>query len=247
MSYPRPLRPKERDLLETVLPEYRPGYRRYRELLAAWSVIGEGRRGEGDLILGREGDLPDVTSPLSPVVAYGIVETTHDRFTVTVREETAGQLDVEIVSLHGQPIPDHFEEKRRWTYSTWRPGENSPATGLPVRQVSVDRERTLVIAPQEKRLWIHDKGNGMNLPIPITNFHNELMLQKRIRDPKIALRSDRFFEDHALYPDADLRTAFVAYNAVRHRVTLEEPPASVPQQGLWRRLTSFVTKGTPHG
>ena len=46
-----------------------------------------------------------------PVIAYGMVETTRDAFTITVREEVAAQINVEIVSRRGEEIPDHFEEK----------------------------------------------------------------------------------------------------------------------------------------
>jgi hypothetical protein len=247
MSFPRPLRAKERDLLETVLPGERPGYRRYRELLSSLTVIGEGRRGEGNLVLGGEGDAPDLASPLSPVVAYGVVETTRDLFTVTVREEAGGQLDVEIVSRHGEQIPDHYEEKSRWTYSLWNPGDPSPASGHPVREITVDPARILVIAQREKRLWVHDRESGMNLLIPITNFYNEIMLHKKIRDPETALHSEKFFEQHESYSDADLRAAFVAYNAVRHRVTLAPSQPEHVRQGLWHRLTLMVTKGTAHG
>ncbi len=114
-TYPRSLRPKERDLLDGVLPPDRPGYRRYREMIDTMVVLGEGRRGPGHYILGRPGDTPDLTAPLPPVVAFGTVISTHASFTVTVREYTGGQIDVEIVSGSGEEVPDHFEEKNRWT------------------------------------------------------------------------------------------------------------------------------------
>ena len=42
MEYPRPLRPKERDLLGTVLPADRSGYARYRERIGAMLVLAQG-------------------------------------------------------------------------------------------------------------------------------------------------------------------------------------------------------------
>lgn len=246
-AYPRVLRDKERDLLESVLPGDRPGYAAYREHLGILQVIGAGRRGEGNFLLGEAGSIPDLASPLPPVIAYGIVETTRDRFTVTVREIAGGQIDVEIVSLHGEPIPDHFEEKRRWTYSTWRPGEPSPATGLPVREVRLDSVRTLIVAPADRRLWLYDAETGMNLPLPVTGYHNELMLLLGIRDPKVALRADRFFEQHEAYPDADLRTAFISYNTVRRRVSLDVPSQVQPSRGFRDRLAELFQRGKSHG
>lgn len=224
MVYPRMLRPKEQDLLEAVLPLDRPGYRQYRELLSRMVVLGEGRRGAGNFILGFDGDQPDATSPLAPVVAYGMVETTHGAFSITVREYAGRQIDVEIVSSRGEEIPDHYEEKRRWTYSTWMPGFPSPATGQPVREIRITEAISLGILLSEKRVLLHDSSTGMNHLIPITNLYNELMLHKNIRDPKIALNPNLLFQDPATYTDEDLRQAFVSYNRVKRRVSITNVP-----------------------
>jgi hypothetical protein len=240
MDYPRSLRMKERDLLDTVLPGERPGYRRVRELMDRMMVIGPGRRGAGDLILGSPGETPDTESPLPPVIAYGAVESTQDIFTITVREELDRQINVEIVSSHGQEIPDRYEEKRRWTYSLWSPGDPSPATGGPVRGIDVDGAVTIAFAPTEKRIWAHDADSGMVHPIPITNFYHELMVRKGIRDPRIALTPALLWERLDGEPDDDLRSAFVAYNALRARVTLRALP-SLPRASWSARLWNFLT------
>jgi hypothetical protein len=246
-SYPRPLRVKERDLLEAVLPLDRPGYRLYRDELENLLVIGQGRRGAGNLILGRDGMQPEAVAPLAPVVAYGVVESTRETFTVTVREILDGQIDVEIVSSHGEEVPEHFEEKRRWTYSSWQPGQPSPATGTPVREVAIDGSSILAISPPEKRLWLYDGSAGMNHPIPITNFYNELMLFKSIRDPAIALRSSLLFENLHQYTDADLHAAFIAYNRFRKRVELH-PGAPEPHAvGIRARVQSLFRRKKSHG
>jgi hypothetical protein len=231
-TYPRKLRPKELDLLETVLPADRPGYREYRELLAKMSVTGEGRRGAGNLVLGFQVDRPDVTSPLPPVVAYGMVETTRDRFSITVRECVDNQIDIEIVSSHGEEIPDSYEEKRRWTYSTWKLGEPLPSNGEKMREVQIAEQFVLGIAVKEKRVLLHDALTGIVHLIPVTNFYNELMLHREIREANIALNSSRLFTDLHRYTDDDLRAAFVAYNKLKRRVSIAEPqpvqrPASI--------------------
>lgn len=240
MDFPRSLRPKERDLLDTVLPGERPGYRRVRERIDAMTVIGPGRRGAGDLVLGFPGEAPDIDSPLPPVIAYGAVQTTRETFTVTVREEVERQIDVEIVSARGEEIPDRYEEKRRWTYSVWSPGEPSPATGEKVRTVDIDGAVTVAFAPAEKRIWMHDAVSGMVHPLPITNFYHELMVRAGIRDPKIALAPSLLWEQLEGYADDDLRSAFVAYNILRARVTLRPVPPRprVSRTGrLWNLLT----------
>ena len=232
MEYPRPLRPKELDLLETVLPVDRPGYRALRVRLESMTVLGEGRRGEGDLVLGLPGDLPDIDSPLPPVIAYGMVETTQGAFTVSVREEAENQINVEIVSAGGRGIPDHYEEKRRWTYSWWSPGEVSPATGGTVREVSIGDGVTLALAPVERRIWIHERSGGIVRLIPITNYYSELMVRRGIRDPRTALVPSLLWKDLKSYSDEDLSRAFVAYNALRQHVPLHADSPPVRRSGI---------------
>ena len=244
VAYPRSLRPKELDLLMSVLPAESPGYREYRDLLLKMVVLGEGRRGAGNIVLGFQGDTPDTTSPLSPVVAYGMVETTDDVFSITVREYVGRQIDVEIVSTHGGQIPDRFEEKRRWTYSGWKPGTPSPSSGEMVREVRIDDCLVLGIARNERRLLLHDSSTGMAHLIPITNFHNELMLHKNIRDPKIALNSSLFFKNLESYSDSELRSAFVAYNKLKHRVIVAEQSSSVEKKRMSAVLRTLFRKQT---
>lgn len=234
--FPRTLRPKELDLLEFVLPPDRTGYKEYREHIAGMVVLGEGRRGPGNLVLGYEGDRPDVTSPLAPVIAYGMVVTTRGRFSVTVREYLGRQIDVEIVSSREEEVPDHFEEKRRWTYSSWRPGDPSPSSGKPVREVPIADGTVLAISTEDKRLWVFDAATGIVHLLPITNFYNELMLLKGIRDPGIALRSGLFFEKHASYSDEELRTTFVAYNKLKRRIDIHP----VEPRPARRGVTAFL-------
>jgi hypothetical protein len=110
-----------------------------------------------------------------------------------------------------------------------------------VREVAVDPARTMAIAAGERRLWLHDRTTGMVFPIPVTNFYNELMLVKQIRDPAIALRSQLLFESHRSYADADLKAAFIAYNAVRRRVDVEPAP-DVPRRGGLAGLVRHIIR-----
>ena len=234
-GFPRALRRKERDIIESILPVDRPGYRTLRETIGRMVVLGEGRRGPGNIILGYAPGSPDFSFPLSPVVALGMVETTRDTYSVTVRECEGDQIDVEIVSSRGEELPEHFEEVRRWTYSSWMPGDPSPCSGESVREVGVDESVTLAIAADERRLWIHDRSTGMVHPIPVTNYYNELMIRRRIRDPKIALDSRLLFDNQGAYTDEELRDAFVAYNAMKHRVDVR-PQEHQSTEGSLRHL-----------
>lgn len=232
MMYPRTLRSKEQDLLEAVLPLDRPGYRKYRELLSRMVVLDEGRRGAGNFVLGISGDRHDVTSPLAPVVAYGMVETTRDAFSVTLREVVSDQIDVEIVSSRGEEVPDHFEEKRRWTYSTWMPGLSSPATGEQAREVRITETLVLGILSSEQRLLLHHSSTGMVHLIPITGFYNELMVHKSIRDAKTALNAKLLFQNLSSYSDEDLRSSFISYNKLKRRVLIDEVPPVPETTGI---------------
>ena len=243
MGYPRALRTKERELLESVLPLERAGYREYRHQIAAMEVIAQGRRGEGDLILGAPGCEPDVVSPLPPVIAFGTVETTQGAFAISIREQYQGQINVEIVSERQQEIPDHFEEKRRWTYSSWSPGAVSPATGGPVREILVNPDVTLGFGTRERRIWVYERAGGMVHLIPITNYYNELMRHKQIRDARIALSSANFWNDLDRYSDAELRAAFVTYNALRRRVELQAEGVTTRPQSAGTFLRSLFRRG----
>lgn len=220
--YPRPLTSRERSWLGWILPAERVGYKVYRDVLDNMVVLGEGRRGKGDFVLGFSGDVPDTTISLPPVFAYGVIETNFGPISITVRENYGDQIDFEIVGHRAEEVPEEFEESRRWTYSTWSPGVVCPHCEHSVREVQMHTETNkhfvLAICAADKRLWVYDEDTQVNHLIPVTNFYNELMLHKNIRDPKIALDSARFFTDLAKYTDADLTYAFLTYNKLKTKV-----------------------------
>jgi len=225
--YPRPLSAREREWIEWILPGDRSEYNQYREAIRSMVVIGDGRRGEGEVILGNEAALPDFSAPLSPVFAYGAIETNFGTISITVREMLDEQISMEIVSQRSEKIPDDFEEARRWTYSTWNPGAPCPQCGKAVREVAmhgveVESERfVLALCRHDRRLWVYDASTGVNRLIPVTNFYNELMLHKNIRDPKIALDAKLLFSDLETYSDEELTYSFLTYNAIKTKVHIE--------------------------
>jgi hypothetical protein len=221
-EFPRMLTAREEGWLRWVLPVERQGYRDAWESICAKAVIGQGRRGKGEIILGGRGEVPDFSAPLAAVFAYGFIETDTGGISVTVREALEGQISVEIVGHRVADLPDEFQELRRWTYSTWSPGKPCQQCEKKVREVRMQsdtgREFTLALCPNDRRLWIFDAAHQVNRPIPVTNFYNELMLHKNIRDPNIALNAGRLFDDLRAYSDADLAGAFRSYNRLRAKV-----------------------------
>ncbi len=250
VSSPRPLPSREMGWIEWLFPATRPGYRSFLENLRPLRVIGEGRRGKGEMILGQPGTTPDFTAPLPPVFAYGAIETDAGMISITVREMLNDQVSVEIVSHRSDDIPENFREIRRYSYSEWMPGKPCPACGRNVREVSMhpagDEATHFVLAlcATDRRIWVHDPSSEVNRLIPVTNFHNELVLHKNIRDPNVALDSKRLFADLPQYSDADLTYAFRTYNTLRTKVHVEGPMESdrKPKSSLLSSLRSLFAK-----
>ena len=225
--YPQQLSAREREWIEWILPPVRAGYKAYRDIIQSMVVIGEGRRGTGEIILGHTGQEVDLSAPLPPVFAYGAIETNEGTISITLRECMDDQISMEIVSNRSDEVPQEFEEIRRWTYSTWSPGDPCPQCNAAVREVSMhtttERKEHVVLAfcQRDKRMWVYNASDAVNRLIPITNYYNELMLHKNIRDPKIALDSKRLFAELGTFSDNDLSYAFLTYNKLKAKVHLE--------------------------
>lgn len=245
--FPRDLKTWERDLLLWMLPEDRPGYREYRDSLQRLTIIAQGRRGAGNYILGPAGVQADNESPLPQVFAYGVVETKRGSLSVTIRERLGDQIEFEMAVLgRGDPF-EPTEVTRRWTFSDWLPGAHCPACGASVREVemkTVERRLVLVVCRTDERLWIYDGGTEVNHPIPVTNFYNELMFQKNIRDPKIAFSSRRLFQNLDEWSDIDLASAFSSYNVIRTKVPVEgQLTVARQERRSWmRRIKDVFTR-----
>ncbi len=215
---------REREWIEWILPPERSGYKAYRDLLSDMVVIGEGRRGKGEMIMGRPGSVVDLSMPLPPVFAYGAIETNFGTITITLRELLEDQLSLEIVNQKSEEVPAEFEEARRWTYSTWSPGSPCPQCGKEVREVHIRTanetyaRHVLAICPRDRRLWMFEETNRVNRLVPVTNYYNELMLHKNIRDPKFALDAKRLFAALSSFTDEELTYAFLTYNKLKTKV-----------------------------
>lgn len=235
--FPRPLTSHEREIIEAVLPDDHPGYRKYREMLGDLVVLGEGRRGKGNFILGRAGVVPDTTAPLPPVVAHGAIVTRDGEILVSIREEVDGQIDVEVTGeIHSRG------EVRRWSISSWRPGQPSPRSGSPVREVVVSEGLVLAICVADRRMWIHESASGLNHLIPVTGFHEALMKVRKVRDPQIALRPGGFFSSGSDYSSEDLRSAFLIYNSTFPKVRTPEVSGPAASSFLQRFLSHVLRK-----
>jgi hypothetical protein len=245
-AFPRGLSDRERAWLDYILPAASPGCASFRSMLEPLVVLGEGRWGRDDFILGRIGQEIDRTEGMLPVMAYGEIACTADDgapFTITLavhQPNDDGMIEFQVGTLGAGALPAEWSERSRWSYSHWKPGAPCPATGERVREIALDSagELLLVISPAKRVLWLHDARTMVSTLVPVTNFYNELMLLKGVRDPKIALDHKRLFDDLASYTDADLRGAFARYNVSFRKVDAtrlrEEQPATA--------RTSFVAR-----
>ena len=102
----------------------------------------------------------------------------------------------------------------------------------------------LAICREDRRLWVHESSTQVNHLIPVTNFYNELMLHKNIRDPKIALDAKKLFMDLGDYSDGDLTYAFLTYNKIKSKVypvsSLESDRRETPS--FLKRLSGLLGK-----
>ena len=246
--FPRELTSVERELLLWVLPKERPGYSTARSIVEEAAVIGGGRRGEGNYILGKVGRPIDVESPLPQILAYGVVENQEGELTISVREPQGDQLEFEMSHPADKATLSGLKEKRRWTYSEWLPANPCPSCRANVREVVIpvglQQRLVLAICVRDLRIWVYDNETAVNFPIPVTSLYNELMVQKKIRDPARALNSKRLFSDLHSFADTELTDAFFRYNRLRTRVVLSEPLILTEEKvpGMFRRLMRRVLK-----
>jgi hypothetical protein len=257
--FPHALGPTERAWCAWLLPTDRPAYAPLAGAIVPLVVIGIGRWGEGDLVLGAEEQQPDLEAPMEPVAAYGEI-TFDDDTTLSISihhpdDEARVELHLSGPALSGY---ERRRERSRWCYSYWTPGDPSPSGGPAPRQVRLDEQGghtdsegalTLAIDALRRILWLHDGSTLGNTLVPVTNFYNELMLLKGIRDPEIALRHRRLFEMPEETSDDELRAAFRRYNVTWRKVDADRlggmtrAPAR-SDDGLLARLARSLRGGS---
>ncbi len=214
-NFPRELDPSELQLLFSILPQNKSGYKLYRDKIKLMSVIGHGRFKRGNFILGSRSDKPDFTLPSSPIFAAGTLQLKSSRVYVVIHEEEEDKIEYEITIEDGEFIEAELKDAEVTSISNWIPGMNSPIDNNPVREINLIHDSlVIVVASSIKRIWLHDLISGVNLFIPVTNFYNELMRIRRNRDPKTALNPDILFSNLNNFTDNELTFAFLEYNKI---------------------------------
>jgi hypothetical protein len=220
--FPRELTKQERYLLFSVLPEEKPGYKHYREKISKLLVTGFGRFKNSNLILGKQNTIPDLSYSSAPVFAAGTIQIPGDEIDILINEEVDDEIEFDLTIKNSNIIPEEINEQERWSYSDWNPGNKSPHDNKEVREVVVSKgEYILVFAPSHKKIWLYVNGSGVNYLLPLTNYYNELMRFKRIKDPKEALNPKLFFQNLTEYTDDELINALLLYNEYMRRFSID--------------------------
>lgn len=221
-SFPRRLKSQESEWLFTALPENKLGYKQYRDIINGLTVIGLGRFGEGNFILGTEGDIIDLEVSSEPIFAVSNISFENANIYVTIHEESERQIEIDLKIENEENIPDNLNRAKIWTYSNWIPGEKAPNDNSRIREVHlVKNEIVLAIAPLHKKIWIYNSISGINHFVPVTNFYNEMILLTEIKDPLIALNPGRLFTNLDEFNDEQLTAGFLTYNRHWKRVELD--------------------------
>lgn len=235
----RKLSQTELKLLFAILPEEKPAYKKYHYRLTELFVIGNGRFGSNNLILGNLSDEPDTTLPSSPVFSFGEIVFSGKKFEVIIHEEEEEKIEIELpdVSEFGsfsQPVFDSIN-----SIAFYSPLEANKKYE-PNRKVElINGEFYLSFIFNIKKIIVTDLKNGYNALIPVSNYYNELMFVKNIRDPKTALKPQLLFNEIEKYSDRDLAEAFIYYNKLFRRVNLNiiqktvNPPV---KEGFFKKL-----------
>lgn len=225
-NFPRKLKELERELLFSILPAGKQGYKLYREKITNKYVLGFGRFGETNLILGNKDDKLNIQDASSSIFAAGSIIYDEGKVEISINDEIDDRIEFDISPKDYEQVVKRKEFKR-WNYSEWIPGQSSPRENSYVREILISPGKyALAVSAEEKRIWLYEFETGINHLIPLSNFYNQLMIQKNIRDPKIALKPNLFFGNgtgkHSDYTDIDLRNTFLTYNKYIKKLNIKE-------------------------
>lgn len=208
--YPRKLTASERTILFSILPDGKTGYKNYRSLIDKFYLIGEGRFGNGNLILGELDKLSDPFISSSSVFALGNIFTADEDYYIVIHSIDEGAIEIQIDPY---PVNNEIVITKVVSYSDWVPGMKSPEKNSKVYQYLIkEKEYILAICPLSKKIWLHEYITGVNHIIPKSNFINELMQLQKVTKDKSLINPANFFENINKFSDNEIKLSFLLYN-----------------------------------
>jgi hypothetical protein len=213
--FPKKISESERAILFSLLPENKSGYQHYRKLLEHLVLIGEGRFGNGNLILGEAKSVVNLSIPSSHVFAFGNIYSSSENYYAVIHTIDDGMIEVQIDPY---PIKDNLLIEKVVSYSDWKPGMKSPERDSEVFEYMIkENEYDLAICPLSKKIWLHEFESGVNYIIPLSNFFNELMRVRNVKDEKLLTNPAIFFSQVNTFSEMEIKLAFLLYNKyLRH-------------------------------
>lgn len=213
----------EIQLLNSILPENKSGYKYYRDLILKMNYAGEGRFGNGNFYLGNKNSVIDTDIPSAPVFAVGTVYTNLGSIDVLLHEYEDDMIEVQL----SKRVDDNLELiiNNSLNFSDWKCGDSSPGNSGTVKEVEIiQNEYTLVIDRTNRKIWLHSHATGVNHLIPVSNYFNEMMRLKKIKDENLFTNPSSFFENLDSYTEVDFKLAFYQYNKFMKRFKVKLKP-----------------------
>lgn len=208
--FPIKLTNSEKEILFSLLPKNKLGYNNYRSILEKLFIVGEGRFGNGNLILGKADAIPDLSISSSPIFALGTIYTPLKNYYAVIHSMDKDMIEVQIDPY---PVDDVVEITQVVSYSDWQPGMKSPEKKSDVYEYTIkDNSYLLAICPVSKKIWLHEYSSMVNYIIPISNFFNELMRIRKVNDEKTLMSPAKFFNDIYQFSQLEIKLAFLMYN-----------------------------------
>ncbi len=232
-------------ILRWLLPESRSGYGGYFNEICNMRMLGYGRWGEGNYILGYGDAALDPSAPVERVLAFGSIAVRSGVCTATVHDKSDDTIEVQFALTGRASIEEAAKSAERYCYSYWQPGDPAPATKSRVRETQIDAANryVLAIAPGDERIWLHDRVSGVNRLIPHMQFYSEVVRVAGIRDKQTVFNAKLLFSEDGRFTGECFRQAVIAYNKRRPVAScIDEPPAPpASHRGILARI--FNRKG----
>jgi hypothetical protein len=210
-------------LLLSILPEQKSGYKIYRDMISTMKVMGKGRFENGNFYIGTGAAKPDLSIPSSPVFAVGIVKTNIGSIDVLIHEYEDDLIEVQL----SKRVCDVEEViiNSVLSFSEWNLGGNSPGSTEVVKEFEIIKDKLiLVIDKTNKKIWFHNYESGVNHIIPVSNYFNELMRLKKIKDENLFRSPSLFFNKLDDFTDEEFKLAFYQYNKFMRRFDIKINP-----------------------
>ncbi len=245
VTFPRPLSEFEKLCISFALGKKKEVYSSVLENIFSKQVLGQSRFGDYSIIVGPTTKEADTSFPPSVVFTIAFIAFETYDVSISIHEEDDECFEIDFapngVYTDDLLITTPQRERSYWTLSNWKSGDRLFANGK-VREIHLpETPYSLAIAKTPQKLWVHNKVDGFNRVIPVTNFYNEVRHLGGYTGGKIISRNE-FFEHHEKFEDALLIEALFNYSAYMKKFKLKLDKVELPKKSvsgkpaLWSKI-----------